>query len=154
MTPAPPNPAPTAPAPRDRSLVPHPAAWVVLAISLAATAGGWFVSRMHVEMAAHNQFDEITSRITTSLTERMLMYQDALRGAKGLFAASVSVERNSGMPISKPSPSKNASPASKASASSPASPKTTWTASSEKLAPITSPSSKSRTQARAPTSCS
>src|SRR5215472_5004858 len=71
----------------------HPAAWLVLAVSLAATLGGWFMSRMHIEMAARNQFDDETSRITASLTERMLMYQDVLHGAQGLFAASVSVER-------------------------------------------------------------
>jgi PAS domain S-box-containing protein len=71
----------------------HPAAWLVLAVSLAATIGGWFMSRMHVEMVARNQFDDETSRITASLTERMLMYQDVLHGAQGLFAASASVGR-------------------------------------------------------------
>ncbi len=78
---------------QHESFLLHPAAWLVLAVSLTATLGGWFMSRMHIEMAARNQFDDEASRITASLTERMLMYQDILHGAQGLFAASVSVER-------------------------------------------------------------
>jgi PAS domain S-box-containing protein len=76
-----------------RRYLTHPAAWVVLVISLAATVGGWLLSHTHAEMTARNQFDDEASRITAALTERMLIYQDALHGAVGLYAASVSVER-------------------------------------------------------------
>jgi PAS domain S-box-containing protein len=72
----------------------HPAAWLVLAISLAATVGGWFLSRTRTESAARNQFDDEANRITSALTERMLIYQDVLHGAVGLFAATESVQRS------------------------------------------------------------
>ena len=76
-----------------RGFFSRPVAWVVLAISLAATAGGWVISRMHVELAARKQFDEETSRITATLREHIAIYQDVLHGSVGLFAASRSVER-------------------------------------------------------------
>src|SRR3974390_2305910 len=93
--PAPPtaNPGPGLPHESTPFLL-HPAAWLVLAVSLTATIGGWFMSRMHIEMTARNQFDDEASRLTAALTERMLTYQDVLHGAQGLFAASASVERS------------------------------------------------------------
>ncbi|TAL00894.1 MAG: PAS domain S-box protein [Verrucomicrobia bacterium] len=68
-------------------------AWVVLVISLGASAGGWYVSQENADLSAHRQFDEETNRIISALRQRLLIYQDVLHGCAGLFAASVSVER-------------------------------------------------------------
>ena len=66
---------------------------MVLGIALAASAGAWFIAWQHAELEAHKRFDDEIGRITTALSERMLIYEDVLHGAAGLFAASVSVER-------------------------------------------------------------
>jgi two-component system sensor histidine kinase/response regulator len=85
---------PTDPQPAaKRSFFSQPAAWGVLILALAASAGGWFISRMHAELGARKQFDEQAGRVRMALTERMLIYQDVLHGAVGLYAASRSVER-------------------------------------------------------------
>jgi PAS domain S-box-containing protein len=72
----------------------HPLAWIVLAISLLASAGGWFIARNHEELAARKRFEEEAARIQMMLSERMSVYQDVLHGGAGLFAASYSVERS------------------------------------------------------------
>ena len=71
----------------------HPVAWVVLVIAVAASVGGWFLARQHAELEARKRFDAEAGRIANALSERMLIYQDVLHGAVGLFAASYSVER-------------------------------------------------------------
>ena len=90
--------APTArvegvPGRKQPSLFAYPVAWMVLAIALAASTGGWFIARKHEELTARKQFDEEASRIQTALSERMSVYEDVLHGGVGLFAASLSVER-------------------------------------------------------------
>ena len=86
---------PAAPAPpKQHWSFPQPIAWMVLAISLAATGGGWFIARQHEDLTARKHFDEEASRIATAVVERMTIYQDVLHGAVGLFAASQSVERS------------------------------------------------------------
>jgi len=85
------NPAPLQRA--KRSFLAHPVAWVVLAISLTASAGGWFISWKNAELRARKHFDEETGKIVSKLTERMQIYEDVLHGALGLFSASYSVER-------------------------------------------------------------
>jgi PAS domain S-box-containing protein len=72
---------------------PRPAAWVVLVISLLASAGAWLLARQHAELEARKRFDASAVRITAALTERMEIYENVLHGAVGLFAASTSVER-------------------------------------------------------------
>jgi two-component system, sensor histidine kinase and response regulator len=72
----------------------HLAIWLVLLISLIASAGGWFIARQHAELEARKRFDEDVNRVATALKERMQVYQDVLHGADGLYAASSSVERN------------------------------------------------------------
>src|SRR4029079_7848454 len=74
-------------------LFPRPVAWVVLLLSLIASAGGYFIARKHAELTARKAFDEETIRIAGALRERMQIYEDVLHGAMGLFAASYSVER-------------------------------------------------------------
>ena len=81
-------------APRSkRLLLPHPVAWIVLAIALAASAGGWLIAWQQAKSEAGKQFEKEVGRITAALSERMRIYEDVLHGAAGLFAASVSVER-------------------------------------------------------------
>jgi PAS domain S-box-containing protein len=94
--PAPPAPADTSSKPPRRAkrrVVVHSLAWIVLAISLAASMGGWFIARKHDELGARKRFDEEIGRIQMALSERMAIYQDVLHGAQGLYAASASVER-------------------------------------------------------------
>jgi CHASE1-domain containing sensor protein len=85
--------SPVLAAQRKWFLFPHPVAWLVLVISLAATAGGWFIAWQHAELAARKRFDEEAGRITAALEERMQIYEDVLHGGVGLFAASYTVER-------------------------------------------------------------
>ena len=92
--PAPPSSTVEAAAPRrQRLFFPRPVAWLVLFISLAASAGGWLIAWKHAESEAHKQFDEEANRITAALTERMQIYEDVLHGAAGLYSASYTVER-------------------------------------------------------------
>jgi PAS domain S-box-containing protein len=84
----------TAPAPGGRRLLAYSAAWVVLAVSLLATLGGWWIARRHEELAARQKFEEEATQIRMLLSQRMMVYQDVLHGALGLYAASVSVERS------------------------------------------------------------
>lgn len=86
-------PASPAPASLAKKMFAHPLAWIVLAISVTASTGGWMIARRHDELAAQKRFDEEARLIQTALTERMAVYQDVLHGALGLFAASYSVER-------------------------------------------------------------
>jgi PAS domain S-box-containing protein len=79
---------------RKPGLFTHVAAWVVLCIALAASAGGCYLSYQHAQLEAQRRFDEEASRITAALSERMMIYQDVLHGAVGLYAASYSVERS------------------------------------------------------------
>lgn len=83
---------PTSQLPR-RFYLPQSAAWLVLIISLLASAGGWYISWKHAQLEARKDFDEAAMAITSTLRERMQIYQNVLHGAAGLFAASANVER-------------------------------------------------------------
>src|SRR5580765_5512441 len=83
-----------APGGRAARFGPQFLAWVVLVITLAASFGGWYISRLNTELTARRQFDDEASRILSSLRQRLMIYQDVLHGGVGLFAASYSVERN------------------------------------------------------------
>jgi PAS domain S-box-containing protein len=89
------DPAALSPLPARRSWFwfPRPVAWIVLGIALAASTGAWFLARKHANLEAHKQFDDETRTITAALSERMLIYEDVLHGAAGLYAASLTVER-------------------------------------------------------------
>jgi len=71
----------------------HWTVWLVLAISLIASSGGWLISRQHEDLAAQQRFEKEVDRIAMALRERMLVYEGVLYGAVGLYAASYSVER-------------------------------------------------------------
>jgi PAS domain S-box-containing protein len=88
------RPATPSPVSGRRLLLAHPTAWIVLAVALAASAGGWLIVRNQADLSAWNRFDEEAQGIAAALEERMLIYQDVLHGAVGLYAASASVERD------------------------------------------------------------
>lgn len=77
-----------------RFIYAHPAPWIVLALSLLATAAGWFMASNNARINARRMFDEEAYAVATALAERMLVYEDILHGAVGLFASSISVERD------------------------------------------------------------
>ena len=68
-------------------------AWLVLAIGLLGTVGGWWLSRSRVEDRERARFDMLVERATNAISARMFECELVLRGAQGLFAASKSVER-------------------------------------------------------------
>ncbi len=81
------------PTPGRTGIFTHAVAWAVLAIALAASAGGWWIARKHEELSARKRFEEEAGRIQAALSQRMMVDQNVLHGGVGLFAASISVER-------------------------------------------------------------
>jgi PAS domain S-box-containing protein len=80
---------------RSREIVTgSPLAWLAMLLSLIATAGGWYITSTHVQADAEHQFTREVERIRSAIVERMLIYEDMLHGAVGLYAASYSVERH------------------------------------------------------------
>src|SRR5258708_1301455 len=75
-------PGPGAP-PEARGMFAHSLAWIVLALSLAATVGGGLIVRKHEDYAARKQFEEEAGRAQTGLAERLTICQDVLHGAVG-----------------------------------------------------------------------
>jgi PAS domain S-box-containing protein len=70
-------------------------AWLVLTISLIATLWGWFMVKQASEQQIRSTvFDYRVERIKNAILNRMFVYQQVLEGGVGLFAASVSVERD------------------------------------------------------------
>ncbi|MCU0787843.1 MAG: PAS domain-containing protein, partial [Verrucomicrobia bacterium] len=67
--------------------------WVVLLISLTASAGGWLISLRHARLGDQMRFEEEVAGARVMLDERLAAYENFLHGAGGLFAASASVER-------------------------------------------------------------
>lgn len=86
--------SPAAPKTAKFFYAPQPVAWLVLAVSILASAGGWFISWKSARLEARKSFDEGALAIAGTLRERMEIYQNVLHGAAGLFAASQSVERS------------------------------------------------------------
>ncbi|WP_051180662.1 CHASE domain-containing protein [Thermithiobacillus tepidarius DSM 3134] len=70
-----------------------PAAWLVLAVSLAITAWAWYLTRQDVLETALIRFDSRVEQIRSAIQTRMQHYGQALRGGVALFAASDKVTR-------------------------------------------------------------
>lgn len=68
-------------------------AWVTLIISFLLTFLLWRHSKIDSEKDARRHFDHRVSEIRLELQQRMLAYEQVLRGAAGLFAASQEVDR-------------------------------------------------------------
>lgn len=67
--------------------------WFVLAISLILTFAAYWIANHQVEVRAHDRFHFRTVEISDAIQERLLMYEQALRGGVGLFDASEFVSR-------------------------------------------------------------
>src|SRR3989344_7540737 len=69
------------------------AAWLMLAVSLLITAWGWHLAQANAEQNAHDRFNFRIDEVRTAIADRLRDYEAVLRGAKGLFSASVEVTR-------------------------------------------------------------
>ena len=68
--------------------------WLILLASLAITYHLWKIERDANLQRLQRDFDFRVRESTERVEQRLLSYEQILRGARGLFAASVSVERN------------------------------------------------------------
>ena len=90
------NPSSAAPAPRPPASGPYAppgAAWIVLGLCLLATGMGWWLVRSQVSSRTQDRFEQHTARVKQAILSRTLAYEQVLKGAVGLFAASRSVEK-------------------------------------------------------------
>jgi PAS domain S-box-containing protein len=72
---------------------PNLAAAAVLVTSLTATLMTWRLSRREVQQRQWSRFNQTSDRIASALRERARDIEDELYSVRGLFSASVSVER-------------------------------------------------------------
>src|SRR4029453_16445021 len=78
------------------SIANHSAAsWMVLAIGCALSAGAAYWVARQVEQDAGVKFENDVGDARDSIERRLQAYADVLHGARGLFAASQSVSRDS-----------------------------------------------------------
>ncbi|QDS98052.1 CHASE domain-containing sensor histidine kinase [Adhaeretor mobilis] len=68
-------------------------AWLVLGISLLLTFCAWLLSNRYLNERAAERFTVRTNELEVAIRERMLEYEQVLRGGIGLFAASENVSR-------------------------------------------------------------
>lgn len=80
------------PTPLTLSMVSHRLAWFVLLMSLLASTGGWWISRLYEELEANQRFDNEAERIRMALRESMSVYESVLLGVVGLYDSSYWVE--------------------------------------------------------------
>ncbi|MCC9656820.1 CHASE domain-containing protein [Rhodopirellula halodulae] len=69
-------------------------AWVILAISLAVTAIAWYLSSQYIRERATDRFQFRVNEMVISIEQRMLEYEQVLRGGVGLMEASDDVSRD------------------------------------------------------------
>ncbi|WDQ17883.1 sensor histidine kinase [Rhodopirellula sp. P2] len=69
-------------------------AWGILAISLAVTAIAWYLSSQYIRNHASDRFLFRVSEMEVSIEQRMLEYEQVLRGGVGLLEASEDVSRD------------------------------------------------------------
>ena len=69
------------------------APWFVLIACLGVTVLSWHLIASNTERRAADRFNYLADIIKSRVGERMLTYEQILRGGAGLFAASTSVER-------------------------------------------------------------
>lgn len=67
--------------------------WVVLAISLLVTFAAYWFTSFQVHVRAEENFQFRASEITLRIRQRLLLYEQALQGGRGLFNASDAVSR-------------------------------------------------------------
>lgn len=70
------------------------APFMVFSVCMVVTLLIWDVVQKNAHQELQNEFDDKVRLVQNKLNERLDNYRDILRGAAGLFAASLSVERN------------------------------------------------------------
>lgn len=68
-------------------------AWVILFVSLVFTAIAWYLSSRYIHDRAADRFQFRTNEVRVTVEQRMLEYEQVLRGGVGLFNASEGVSR-------------------------------------------------------------
>ena len=68
--------------------------WLVLFVSLLVSYQLWNYAQNETEQALRTEFNDDVEEAGSRVYKQMLAYEAVLRGTQGLFAASVSVERN------------------------------------------------------------
>ena len=68
--------------------------WLVLAVLLTITYEFWKIAQRNVTQELQTYFDFRVREANSRIEQRMMAYEQVLRGAEGLFAASTSVERD------------------------------------------------------------
>ncbi len=68
-------------------------AWITLIVMLFATVIAWLYTQNNIEKDTKQKFNHNINEISLAITDRMLTYEQVLRGALGLFYASDSVTR-------------------------------------------------------------
>lgn len=69
-------------------------AWLVLGVSLSASVWGYQAAESELSLKMRHRFDGRVDEIKTAIRDRIQVYEQVLQGARGLFAASQSVERH------------------------------------------------------------
>ncbi|HXI53520.1 MAG TPA: CHASE domain-containing protein, partial [Candidatus Saccharimonadales bacterium] len=69
------------------------ASWIVLGLCLVGTILGWQISLSQAHNRAGDRFQQNSSTVQQAIGSRIRSYEQLLKGARGLFAASRSVER-------------------------------------------------------------
>ena len=80
--------------PAPRWLHHQATAWVVLLLSFVLTGLAWFISDRAIRASATQRFQFEAQDIASVISQRLLIYETALRGGTGLFAASEQVGRD------------------------------------------------------------
>ena len=68
--------------------------WILLCVSIIATFLVWFVVSESINQTLQSRFEQKVGELESALVERMLNYEQVLRGTQGLFAASIEVNRD------------------------------------------------------------
>jgi CHASE1-domain containing sensor protein len=68
--------------------------WLALAVSLAVTYQLWKTAQRNARQELQTSFEFHVHEANSRIEQRMETYEQVLQGAKGLFAASISVERD------------------------------------------------------------
>jgi PAS domain S-box-containing protein len=69
-------------------------AWAILVVSLVLTAIAWHLSNRYIKERAEDRFVFRTDEMTKAIEQRMLEYEQVLRGGVGLLKASDQVSRD------------------------------------------------------------
>lgn len=78
----------------DKNIFHYPmTAWVALMLSLVFTLVAYLASLHSVEKRSHDRFKYRSERITNDIKDRMMIYEQTLRGGVGLFRATGDVSR-------------------------------------------------------------